>query len=108
MLSKLWNNPPTPTLGMLVPEGFSPIDPESWAVIITYKEDGYVKDKDAAEMDYDDILKKLQAGTREANKERERQGYPGLDLVGWAAPPRYDANAHKMYWAQDFKAASLF
>jgi len=103
VLSKIWGNPPSGgrTLGMLVPVEAGPIDPESWGIIITYDEDGYVKDDDAAKLDYNDLLKKMKAGTAEASKEREKQGYPSIELVGWATPPRYDAAAKKMYWAKE-------
>jgi uncharacterized membrane-anchored protein len=39
------------------------------------------------------------------NPERQKQGYPTITLVGWAAPPHYDAETHKLYWAKDLKFA---
>lgn len=105
VLSKIWGNPPTgkKTLGMLVPTSTGPTDIDSWGVIITYDEDGYVKDDDAAKINYDKLLKDMQESTREANKLREKKGYPTVDLVGWATQPRYDQAAHKMYWAKELK-----
>lgn len=104
VLSRLWGNPPdSRTLGLLVPAKISPASPEAWAVIITYDEDGYVKDDDAETMDYDKLIKQMREGTSEANKEREKAGYPGIELVGWATPPRYDKGTHKMYWAKELK-----
>lgn len=105
MLTKIWGNPPSEesTLGMLVPAEVGPLDPNSWGVIITYDEDGYVKDDEAAKIKYDELLKEMQDGTREANKLRQKEGYPTVDLVGWAAQPRYDQGAHKMYWAKELK-----
>ena len=48
VLSRLWGNPPdSNTLGLIVPAKISPASPEAWAVIITYDEDGYVKDDEA-------------------------------------------------------------
>lgn len=46
VLTKLWGNPPSheKTLGMLLPVGVSLIDSNTWGVVITYAEDGYVKD----------------------------------------------------------------
>ncbi|MEO6992136.1 MAG: DUF2167 domain-containing protein, partial [Lacunisphaera sp.] len=45
VLSELWGNPKgAKTLGALVPAGFDPLGDESWIVVITYQEDGYVKD----------------------------------------------------------------
>jgi uncharacterized membrane-anchored protein len=104
VLVKLWGNPPMPDpLGLLMPVNTGPLSPDSWAVIITYEEEGYVKDKDAEKIDYADLLKQMQKDTRAANTEREKQGYPSIDLVGWAAPPHYDKAAHKLYWAKQLK-----
>ncbi len=104
VLVKLWGNPPmADPLGLLMPVNVGPLNPESWAVIITYEEEGYVKDKDAEKIDYVDLLKQMQKDTREANKEREKQGYAAVELVGWAAPPHYDQAVHKLYWAKQLK-----
>lgn len=101
VLSKIWRNPPDPeVLGMLIPTGSTPLDPDGWATVITYTNDGYVKDDDAAKIDFNDLLKKMQEGAREANEEREKQGYPHIELLGWATPPHYDAGQHKLYWAK--------
>jgi uncharacterized membrane-anchored protein len=105
VLTKIWHNPPTGerTLGMLFPANAGPLDLEGWGVIISYEEDGYVKDDDAAKINYDDLLKQMKKGTSEANKVREEKGYPPIELVGWAAPPRYDQAEHKMYWAKELR-----
>jgi uncharacterized membrane-anchored protein len=104
VLVKLWGNPPMPDpLGLLMPVNTGPLSPDSWAVIITYEEEGYVKDKDAEKIDYTDLLKQMQKDTRAANPEREKQGYAAVELVGWAAPPHYDKAAHKLYWAKQLK-----
>ena len=104
VLSKLWGNPPdSHTLGMLVPSDLSVVSRDAWAVVITYDEDGYVKDNDASKLDYDKLLKQMQEGMKEANEQRKKEGYQPIDLVGWAAPPRYDKATHKMYWAKELK-----
>lgn len=105
VLVKLWGNPPSEekTLGMLIPAGMSPLDKDCWVVTIDYNEDGYVKDDDAAKINYDDLLKKMQKGITSNNKARVEQGYPAITLVGWAAPPHYDAPSHKLYWAKQLK-----
>jgi len=57
VLVNLWGNPDSGrTLGMLVPAGFDPIGDDSWAVVMTFEEDGYVKDSDAADIDYTKML----------------------------------------------------
>jgi uncharacterized membrane-anchored protein len=86
-----------------VPEGFDPLDGSHWAVVITYGEDGYVKDNDAAAINYDKLLAQMKEGTQEVNKQREKAGYPPIELVGWATPPHYDQATHKLYWARELK-----
>ena len=105
VLVKLWGNPPSEEkpLGLLIPAGMTPLDTNCWVVTLDYSEDGYVKDDDAAKINYDDLLKKMQKGIAAENKERKKKGYPTLTLVGWAAPPHYDAATHKLYWAKDLK-----
>ena len=105
VLVKLWGNPPSKhkPLGLLMPAGMTPLHSNVWIVTIDYSEDGYVKDSDASKINYDDLLKQMQKGISENNKERQKQGYPAITLVGWAAPPHYDAPTHKLYWAKDLK-----
>ena len=99
-----WGNPPgSETLGMLVPAGVRVLSGEGWGVIISYTEDGYVKDDEASKIDYEDLLATMQRATRDANPERAKAGYPTAELVGWAEPPHYDSVSHKLYWAKDFK-----
>jgi uncharacterized membrane-anchored protein len=104
VLVQLWGNPEgSRTLGMLVPSGFDPMTDESWAVIMTFEEDGFVKDDDAAKIDYKEMLEEMKESTRESSKERVKEGYGAIELIGWAAPPRYDAVAKKLYWAKELK-----
>jgi uncharacterized membrane-anchored protein len=104
VLSKMWGNPPNDqSLGLLLPADTSPLDRGCWAVIISYTEDGYVKDNDATKINYDDLLKKMQKQVRDASGERAKQGYDTVELVGWATPPHYDAATHKLYWAKDLR-----
>ncbi|HEY4291698.1 DUF2167 domain-containing protein [Luteibacter sp.] len=106
VLTDLWGNPPDKdVLGMIVP-GETPsalVDESTWAVVVTYSDDGHVKDDDASTIDYDDLLKDMKKGVEESSAERVKQGYPAIELVGWATPPHYDAAAHKLYWARDLK-----
>jgi uncharacterized membrane-anchored protein len=104
VLHQMWGNPDDPDLlGMIFPKDKGPLDDNSWATTINYEESGYVKDDEAGKINYDDLLKKMQASAKEANPEREKQGYPSIDLVGWAEPPHYDKTNHKLYWAKDLK-----
>ncbi|MCP8464259.1 DUF2167 domain-containing protein [Pseudomonas sp. ZM23] len=100
-----WGNPPSEEqpLGMLMPAGISPFDKESWAVTVEYEESGYVSDEDAEKIDYTQMLKDMQGDLRESNPEREKQGFEPIQLIGWAAPPRYDAAEKKLYWAKELQ-----
>ncbi|MHB9798549.1 DUF2167 domain-containing protein [Pseudomonas sp. MT3] len=100
-----WGNPPSsePPLGMLMPAGVSPFAAESWAVTVQYEESGYVSDEDAAKIDYAEMLKDMQNDLKEANPQREQQGFEAIQLIGWAAPPRYDAAEKKLYWAKELQ-----
>ncbi|MDB6049501.1 MAG: hypothetical protein JWR17_2247 [Pseudomonas sp.] len=100
-----WGNPPGhTTLGMIVPQATSPLSPGGWGVLVSYNDDGYVSDENAAKIDYSEMLKQMQDDDVENNIERRKQGYAGLQLLGWAEPPRYDDQSHKMYWARELKA----
>ena len=105
VLVKLWGNPPSENkpLGLLIPAGMTPVSSNCWIVTMDYGEDGFVKDDEAAKINYDDLLKKMQGGIAERNAERTKAGYPAITLVGWAAPPHYDAATHKLYWAKQLK-----
>lgn len=73
-------------------------DDASWFVIFDYRDVGYVKDDDKDEIDADAILSGIREGTEEANKVRKQRGIPGIHVVGWEAPPSYDARTHNLTW----------
>lgn len=102
VLEQYWGNPPDDSvLGMLVPDNAGLGSDHSWAVVVTYSDEGHVSDEDANEIDYDAMLKDMKAGTSEENEERKRAGYPAIELVGWAQPPRYDAGSKRLHWAKE-------
>jgi uncharacterized membrane-anchored protein len=104
VLVDLWGNPPGDApLGMVFPADQGPLDEDGWAVVVTYEEDGYVKDDEAAKMDYAALLKDMQESTRESNEERVEEGYPAVTLLGWAEPPHYDAAEKKLFWAKELQ-----
>jgi uncharacterized membrane-anchored protein len=102
VLEQLWGNPPDDSvLGMLVPDA-APLDGDhSWAVVVTYSDEGYVTDEDAASTDYNALLKELQQSTSDENDERKKAGYGTLQLIGWAQPPTYDAAGKRLHWAKE-------
>jgi len=104
VLEQLWGNPPDDSvLGMLVPDNAGLASEHSWAVVVTFSDDGYVSDEDAAKVDYAKVLKDMQEATVEENAERKKQGYAEYDIVGWAQPPRYESATKRIYWAKDLK-----
>lgn len=105
VLEEAWGNPKgdEPTQGMIVPASVSPVVPEGWGVIVEYEDSGHVSDKDAKDIDYDDLLADMQKGTTEDNEERKKAGYEPIGLVGWASKPYYDASGKRMHWAKELK-----
>jgi uncharacterized membrane-anchored protein len=104
VLTGLWNNPgQQKTLGMIFPNEAGPLEADWAAVIEGFEEEGFVKDADADKLDPDKLLKDMQESQAAANKERASEGYPALEIVGWAVKPRYDKEARKLFWAIDIK-----
>lgn len=104
VMEEAWSNPPSETsLGILMPEGVTPFDDNSWAVTIEYEEDGYVSDDDAETIDYDEMLGQLKEEAVDNSRERVEQGYEKLELIGWAAAPYYDKVNKKLHWAKEYK-----
>jgi uncharacterized membrane-anchored protein len=101
VLHDLWRNPPDPeVLGMIFPSEASPIIPQTWAIVVTYEEEGHVKDDDAKDIKYDELLKTIKQRVEESNPERLRQGYRAFHILGWAEPPYYDEKEKKLHWAK--------
>jgi uncharacterized membrane-anchored protein len=104
VIHDLWGNPHGEgTLGMIVPDNIGITDERSWAFIITYDEMGYVKDDDADEIDYDELLKEMQSDAAAANEERVKAGYESIAIIGWAAKPYYDSEKKVLHWAKEIK-----
>ena len=108
VLVTAWGNPPgNETLGMLVQSPDDILADESWAVIIAYEEDGYVSDENADSIDYAGMLEDMQASSRDTNAARVEAGYEEVELVGWAAMPRYDRATNKLYWAKELRFGDI-
>lgn len=104
VLEQAWGNPSGEnTLGMLFPANAGPLDQSAWGVVISYTDDGHVSDSDADAIDYANLLKEMQDGTKEENERRVQAGFGRVELVGWAEQPQYDKDSRKMYWAKDLK-----
>jgi uncharacterized membrane-anchored protein len=79
--------------------GFLSSTNEDWSVLFRFRDIGYVKDDDKDKLDADKLLDSYRRGTAEQNKERERNGRPPLEVVGWEVPPKYDETTHNLQWA---------
>lgn len=102
VLTELWGNPPSPTLGMIFPNEATYYDMD-YAIEISYEEIGHVEDDDAHDIDYDELLEDMQEGTREGNEDRIQLGYEPIELLGWASPPYYDETEKKLHWAKSLR-----
>lgn len=107
VLEQLWGNPPDDhIIGLIVPNDAPLLSDKSWATLVTYVDEGHVSDEDAAKTDYNKLLADMKEGTQSENEERKKAGYDAIELIGWAAPPRYDAQGKKLYWAREFSIAN--
>lgn len=104
VLTDLWENPPSEVLGLLFPEDTTPLsDNFSYAVEVTYSDEGYIADEDAEDIDYEELLDEMKADTDSENEFREENGYEPIELIGWASSPYYDAASKKLHWAKEIK-----
>ena len=100
VVEELWGNPEDDNvLGMLVRDSFTLLN-QDWAFIVSYEQSGYVKDEDANDIDYDELLESMQESEEEWNKERVEAGYPTIHTSGWAAKPFYDDENNILHWAK--------
>lgn len=71
---------------------------DSWRVDISYKDEGYVSDKDAAELHPKELFDSYVQGTNVANEKRRQNGIGELFVDSWQTEPRYDAGKHHLVW----------
>jgi len=103
VLIEAWGNPPSTVegvLGMVFPTGKDFLD-DSWGAVVTYTDDGYVSDEDAAGIDYAKLLTQMREGEEADNRARTAEGYEVVILTGWAQQPSYDALRHNLIWAKE-------
>ncbi|MCU0423086.1 MAG: DUF2167 domain-containing protein [Bacteroidia bacterium] len=98
---EIWGNPSTlGILGMIVKEDYRVTNITDWAFVVSYENSGYVKDDDASDVDYTELMKEIQASEVEENKERVARGYDAIHVLGWASEPFYDQEQHILHWAK--------
>ena len=100
LLQAMGNPGDDPNLQGLV---FPGADDHRWFMTVRFQPAGYVKDDDAKDWNADEMLKSFRDGTEEANKARAKMGTPGLEILGWAQKPTYDAALHRLVWAMSLK-----
>lgn len=102
VLTELWGNPPQATMGLLFPNDSKVMGDEfTYAIEITYSEDGYIDDEDAEDIDYDELLETMISDTKEQNEYRKENGYGAIEMIGWASKPFYDSETKKLHWARE-------
>ena len=104
VVEDLWGNPKgQEPLGLLFPANSGAMDPNGYAYVVKFEDIGYVKDKDADKINYDDLLKDMKKASEEDNVERKKMGYTEMHLVGWAKKPYYDKEKKVLHWAKEFQ-----
>ena len=71
---------------------------DSWRVDVSYKDEGYVSDKDAAELHPKELFDSYVQGTNAMNEKRRQNGIGELFVDSWQTEPRYDAGKHHLVW----------
>jgi uncharacterized membrane-anchored protein len=104
IIFKHWGNPESEgILGMLVLDNFQFYNTGDWAFVVSEQLEGYVKDEDAKDMDYDDLLKEIKDSEVEENKQRKENGYEPIYTIGWASKPFYDEKMKILHWAKELQ-----
>lgn len=93
-LQDLGNQPGSDVLGIALPPDAG--DSGVFAVY-SYADEGHIADDEAP--DYDELLREMKDDAPEESKARREHGLPGFAVLGWAEPPHYDRDQHKLYWA---------
>jgi uncharacterized membrane-anchored protein len=104
VLKDIWGNPDrTDVLGMVFPEAGAPFADSSYAYVVTFDEVGFVKDEDADKIDYSELLSEMHKDEIEVNKNRLKDGYESIHIVGWAQAPYYDKQKKVLHWAKEIQ-----
>lgn len=94
-LLKAMGNAPDPHLVGVVFPGHQ----DNWMMAIQFEKSGHIQDDDARDWNVDDLLKSVSDSTERGDAERRRQGFPEIQVLGWAEKPRYDPATHRLVWA---------
>lgn len=104
LIESIWGNPAQPNvMGMLVRDNYKISDAGAWTFVLSWDGSGYVKDDDAADLNYDEMLTEMQKSEVEENKERVQAGFPPVHTIKWASKPFYDDKNKVLHWAKDLQ-----
>ena len=106
LLVDYWGNPEIrveDVLGVLVPDDSEYFYQINVAYVISYDNTGYVKDDDASSIDYNEFLEQLKKTSAEENQKLPED--QRMELVDWAATPKYISSDHVLVWAKLFHTA---
>ncbi|MDE2402391.1 MAG: DUF2167 domain-containing protein [Burkholderiales bacterium] len=95
LMKSMGNHPDDRELGLVFPKSAD----QNWVIVAEYEPAGYIKDDDAKKWNVEDLLKSLQDGTQEANKDRKERGFAELEIIGWVEKPTYQASDHRLIWS---------
>jgi len=80
--------------GLVAPKNGDP-----WYIVFEYDPVGYIKDDEKEDLDADAIFESIREATEYSNRQRVKQGFSTIELIGWQIEPHYDENTHNLVWA---------
>jgi uncharacterized membrane-anchored protein len=89
------NSDSSALVGLILPQAAD----GNWWATLDFVKAGYVKDDDAKNWKADELLASMKEATESQNAERERQGFPAVEITGWIEPPAYDASSRRLVWS---------
>lgn len=104
LLVDYWDNPEERTYGVsgaLVRADAGIFYNVENAYVVSYDNCGYVSDKDASEIDFNELLEQMQEQTKEENKANPNG--PQWTLLGWGWQPSYDNVRKVLSWSKHLK-----
>lgn len=104
LVYEIWGNPKgeSEILGIIAKEDYSILSSD-WALVLTYDNSGYIKDEDADDIDYKEMMSEIHKSEVDENKERVKNGYPTVHVLDWAITPYYDKKTNVLHWAKLMK-----
>lgn len=104
LLVDYWDNPQERldgVLGTMVKADAGIFYNVETAYVVSYDNCGYVSDEDAASIDYNALLKEMQDGVKEENKNNPSG--QKWELLGWGWQPTYDNQKKVLAWSKHYR-----